>query len=155
MKTNAMRILQSAGIDYVVKPHTRAVFTVEEAAQERHVRTSQIVKTMVLKRGDGGFCVVLLPGHRQLSMKKVRRELGDSQVELATREEVTRVTGYRVGAVTPLGIRRGQTPILLDQAILEEEYVDISSGDPRAGIEVKSSDLVALLNPSIVDVAEQ
>jgi Cys-tRNA(Pro) deacylase len=154
MKTNAMRILDSAGVDYKVKPHSRPVFTVEEAALERQVRTSQIVKTMVVKKGDGGFCIVLLPGHRQLSLKKVRRELGDSKVALATRDEVTKVTGYQVGAVTPIGIRRRNLRVLCDRDVLEEDYVDISSGDPTAGIELRSSDLLASLNSTLVDVTE-
>jgi Cys-tRNA(Pro) deacylase len=149
-----MRILDSHGIQYVVKQHSRPVFTVEEAALERGVRESQIVKAMVVKKGDGSFCLALVPGHRKLSLKKVRQTLDDSKAQLATREEVTKVTGYQVGAVTPVGIRRKNMPIFFEQSILEEEYVGISSGDPNAGIELRSSDLLSILNATLVDLLQ-
>lgn len=154
MKTNAMRILDSLGVEYEVKQHSQSVFTAEEAARERGVRVSQIVKTMVAEKSDGRFCLALVPGHRRLSLKKLEQALGDAKVQLASRKEVVDVTGYRVGAVSPIGVRRRKIPVLIDPAILKEEFVSISSGTPDAGIELRSSVLLRVLDAALADISE-
>jgi Ala-tRNA(Pro) deacylase len=146
MKTNAMRILESRGVDYEVRMHSQAVFTVRDAACERGVRTSQIVKVMVVRKGDGSFALALVPGHRKLSLKRTERAVDDPRVQLATPNEVSKVTGYRVGAVSPLGIRRAGVAVYLDSEVLEEEFVSISAGDPKVGLLLRSSDLAGLLD---------
>jgi prolyl-tRNA editing enzyme YbaK/EbsC (Cys-tRNA(Pro) deacylase) len=48
MKTWVMEKLEELRIPYKIKPHRKPVYTSEEAAQERGVKLSQIVKTMIL-----------------------------------------------------------------------------------------------------------
>lgn len=59
---------------------------------------------------------------------------------MASEEEVLEVTGYRVGTVSPCGIRR-RLPILIDSGVLAEEEISIGSGVPNTGIILKSADL--------------
>lgn len=40
----------------------------------------------------------------------------------------------------------------MDDCLLEEEVIDISSGRPDAGIELKSEDLITLLRPTIASI---
>jgi len=40
----------------------------------------------------------------------------------------------------------------LDKSALKEEYIDISSGFPNAGIELKINDLIELIKPTICDI---
>ena len=153
MKTNAMRILDSAGIAYSVKPHNRPALTVEVAAQERGVRNSQIVKAMLIRTEDGEYYLTLAPGDRKISLGILRRYLG-KKVKLAGGDEVSRITGYKVGSVTPIGIRRQNLPILFDPSILEEQMVTISSGDPLTGIELRSGELFSFLDAHLIDLSE-
>jgi Cys-tRNA(Pro) deacylase len=152
MKTNVMRHLERRGVAYVRKPHSQPVFTSEDAARERGVRVSQIVKTMLVIHPDHGVAAVLLPGDRRLDLRKVAAALGVKKVALLERDRVRATTGYEPGAVSPISMQSVRT-FLLDPAILDEEYVDISSGRPDEGVELRSADLAALINPAVIQVS--
>jgi len=149
-----MRVLDELGIPYTVRPHAHPAFTVEGVARERGVRISQVVKAMLVQRSDGGFVLAVIPGHRRLSLKKLSLAVGDKRLRLASERDVARVTGYRVGAVSPLGLRRQDVNIYVDKGILEEPVVDISAGRPDAGLELRSEDLVRALNGQMGDFSE-
>ena len=46
---------------------------------------------------------------------------------MATEEEVLEVTGYRIGTVSPFGLRN-PVRMLIDASVLREEEVSIGSG---------------------------
>jgi Cys-tRNA(Pro)/Cys-tRNA(Cys) deacylase len=152
MKTNVMRQLDAAAVNYEVKLHSRQVFTSEDAAEERGVRISQIVKTMLLRLGGGECIAALIPGDRQLDTKQLRQLVGQKNVAMLPRDEVQSVSGYVPGAVSPIGLRRVRR-VIVDEHVLDEEFVDISAGRPDAGIELRCADLVRLLNPTIASIS--
>jgi Cys-tRNA(Pro)/Cys-tRNA(Cys) deacylase len=137
--------LEEGGIPYRNKPHASPVFTSEDAARERGVALKQIVKTMILRDKNGHIVVALLPGDRRLHIKKINRLLG-SNFQLMSPEEVQSATGCVVGAISPVGLISQGWEMVADPGIFLNEWVDISSGDPSAGIELRSSDLRKLLN---------
>lgn len=151
MKTNVMRLLNDKGIEYEIKMHKKDVFTVNEAAKERGVRPAQVTKCMLVKKQNGDFILAMIPGDRKLSLKKLRKKLSDPQTRLASTVEVSNITGYPVGAVSPLGIKNNLS-IYYDPDILKEKYVTISSGNPQSGILLKSADLKDLIAPEIISI---
>jgi prolyl-tRNA editing enzyme YbaK/EbsC (Cys-tRNA(Pro) deacylase) len=67
---------------------------------------------------------------------------------------VPRITGYRVGAVAPLGLRRRDVPIYIDRHILKEPRVSISAGRHDAGLELATGDLVRAVKGQVDDITE-
>jgi prolyl-tRNA editing enzyme YbaK/EbsC (Cys-tRNA(Pro) deacylase) len=67
---------------------------------------------------------------------------------------VPRITGYRIGAVAPLGLRRSGVPIYVDHHILEEPRVSISAGRHDTGLELASEDLIAAVRGQVGDITE-
>ena len=65
-QTPATRALSGAGIPHTVTRHGR-VGSLAEAAAARGVDPAAIVKTMVVRRGEGDHLFVLVPGDRQIS----------------------------------------------------------------------------------------
>jgi len=60
-----------------------------------------------------------------------------------------------VGAVAPVGSMIEDLPVFVDHSVFEEEVVDISSGDPTAGLELKRDDLKKILRDvTIADLAK-
>ncbi len=142
-ETRVTRILTDAGISFQVRMHSKPALTVLDAARERQTSPHHIVKAMVLSGGGENF-IVLLPGDRKLSLSKVRKALGNGKIDLATPDRIAEITGYQIGAVSPVGIRCKGTAILLDKEILQLDSVDISSGDPCAGVRLDPVDLCQL-----------
>jgi len=152
MYTAVMRALDAAGIPYEVRPHSRSVFTVEEAAQERGVSAGQIVKVMLVRKSDHTLVAALIPGDCRLSLKKLSLAIGDRRMTLATHAEIEAATGFTVGAISPIGLPAAM-PIYADRHILLNETVAISSGSPDAGLLLKSVQLLTHVGGTMGDFA--
>ncbi len=141
-KTIVMRALETKGILYTYRQHIRRQYTAEGVAEELGVPLAWVTKAMIVQRSNGEFALVVIPGDKQLSLRKVAEALGDKDVVLASERDVQRVTGFRVGAVSVVGFRRKDIAGYIDQGVLELEKVIISSGRPDAGLELAPQDLL-------------
>ena len=154
IRTHAVRELDEKGIPYQVLIHGHQARNVEEAAAERGVATRQVVKTLLARRPDRKYVIALVRGDQRLSLKKLARVEGIKSLEMAPESDVPRITGYRKGAVAPVGLRHGDLPIYVDQHIMEEPRVSISAGRHDAGIELATEDLVRAVSGRVVDITE-
>src|SRR5215469_18401938 len=100
MPSPAIDALESAGIAYRVIRHG-PVRSLAEAANARGVEPADVVKTMVVRRGDGDFVFVLVPGDRSISWPKLRALLGVSRLSMPDAALAREVTGYERGTITP------------------------------------------------------
>jgi Cys-tRNA(Pro)/Cys-tRNA(Cys) deacylase len=150
-KTMPMRILDEKTIPYEPRQQARKQLTAEGVAGDLGVPVAWVVKAMIVQRSDRSFALVVIPGDRHLSLKKVGAVLGDKNVVLAQARDVERVTGFQVGAVSVLGYRRDDVPAYLDQGVLGLERAIISSGRPDVGLEMTPGDLLNALQAQVGD----
>ena len=148
-KTRLTDFLDERKIPYQVKYHSKPVFTSEDAAIERGVRLSQIVKTMLLADGND-ILVAVLPSHKRLDVKKLKKLSGHKNLQFMDKESIERRTGLIVGAVAPIGRVLEGIPLFVDSSVFDEEFLDISSGDPKAGLELHRDDLRNLLKEATI-----
>jgi Cys-tRNA(Pro)/Cys-tRNA(Cys) deacylase len=155
-KTMPMRVLEEKGIPYQVRQQSSKKYSAEGVAEDLGVPIAQVVKAMLVQRsiasreGASPFVLVVVPGDRRLSLKKVGSTLEDKKVQLASERDVQRVTGYQVGAVSVLGFRREDVPGYVDQHVLELEQVIISAGRPDTGLALTPTDMVRGITDSQV-----
>jgi Cys-tRNA(Pro) deacylase len=154
IRTHAIRALEEQGLAYQVLYHGRRAMNVEEAAAERGVSIRQVVKTLLVRRPDRKHLIALVRGDRRLSLKKLARVASVKRLEMAPAADVPRITGYQVGAVAPVGLRRSDVPIYVDETILEEPRVSISAGRHDAGLELAATDLIHAVNGQVADITE-
>ncbi|HUG33839.1 MAG TPA: YbaK/EbsC family protein [Anaerolineales bacterium] len=146
--------LESLGIDHRLFLHEGSVSSFEQAARERGQRPEQIVRSILFQVRPGEFVMVLMAGPEQVDWRKLRQIVKRSRVHMATEEEVFAVTGYRIGTVSPFGVKN-QTRVLIDASVLKEEEISIGSGVRNTAIILKSADLHRALNGAeIVEVEE-
>ncbi len=161
-KTMPMRALEAHDVPYEVLEQSTKQYTAEGVAEDLGVPVAQVLKAMIVQRSDprrGGpgkkFVLVVVPGDRRLSLKKVGAALDDKDVQLAAERDVQRVTGFRVGAVSVLGLRRDDVPSYVDQGVLALERVVISAGRPDMGLALKPQDMVrAMTDVQVGDFCE-
>lgn len=151
METTVTTFLSERSIPYKLKAHSAPVFTSEDAARERNVRLSQIVKCMVGIDSKEGIHVMLIPGDRILKLKRVRSIAGGIKIDLIDAEILQRKFEVIVGAMSPTQFV-GRARFYIDNTVFNEEEVDISSGDPSAGVELKSTDLAQALDAMRCDI---
>jgi Cys-tRNA(Pro) deacylase len=131
------------------------VHSFEQAAADRGQRPEQIVRSILFQIRPEEFVMVLMAGREQVDWRKLRQLAGRSRVRMATEEEVLEVTGYRVGTVSPFGLKK-PVKILIDESVLEEEVVSTGSGVRQMAILMKSADLRrALGDAEIVSLTER
>jgi len=146
-KTIVMRALEAKGVPYTYHKHARKQYTAAGVAEDLGIPVAWVVKAMIVKRGfpprsKGDFALVVIPGDRQLSLKKVAEALGEKDVAMASERDVQRVTGFQVGAVSVVGFRRKDIIAFVDQGVLALEQATISSGRPDAGLALTPQDLL-------------
>jgi prolyl-tRNA editing enzyme YbaK/EbsC (Cys-tRNA(Pro) deacylase) len=157
LTTRITQLLDSKGISYHVLPHSEPVFTVEMAAAQRGVVLEEMVKSILLReRRKRRFVMACVSGDSRLDTQAVRRYLEGEwkRLSFASSEEITAHTGYTQGSIAPLCLP-DDIPVVFDDAIARCTKVNISSGDPMAGLELAAADLIHLCKPIIAPIADQ
>ena len=143
------QLLDASNIEYHLTEHAH-VRTSEEAARIRGVDMRTGAKAMVLKSKDT-YLLCVLPADRRINWKKIKQVTGLKEIRFATEEEAEKVTTVKMGSVPPFGNVLGlQT--LYDKAILETDSVNFNPGSTTHSISMKTSDLVKLVSPHIVEI---
>jgi Cys-tRNA(Pro)/Cys-tRNA(Cys) deacylase len=144
-RTLPMELLERKGIRYQVHQHEEDQYTAQDVAEDLGVSVAQVVKAMLVRCDGSWYVLVVVPGDRRLSLDRVRAAVGAGKVNLASKQEVERITGYTVGAVSVIGFRQGGVLTFVDRAVLDLEEAIISSGRPDAGLALAPRDLLAAL----------
>ena len=153
-KPPASLALDALGIEHRVFLHEKPVSSFEQAAFDRNQRPEQIVRSILFQIRPGEFLMVLMAGPAQIDWKSLRQLVKRSRIRMATEEEVLEVTGYRVGTVSPFGLKN-QVQVLIDASVLREAEISIGSGVRNMAIIMKSADVQkALAGSEIVSLAE-
>lgn len=147
----AVEALDAAGVPYVRTRHGR-VGSLAEAAAARGIEPADLVKTIVVRRGDDDFLLVLLPGDRTISWPKLRALLGVSRLSMPDAAVAKDVTGFERGTITPFGATRAW-PVVVD-ARAAGRHVSIGGGGHGVGIGLATDDLVRALGATVADVSE-
>lgn len=155
IETRVTRLLADQEIPFRLLPHDKPVFTVATAAAQRGVVAEEMVKSILLRDKDRRYVLACVTGPSRLDPKAVRSFLGGDlkRLTFASAEEIEAVTGYVQGAVNPLGLP-DDVPVVFDRAIAECEQVNISSGDPLAGLELDPQDLIRLAGARLADISQ-
>ena len=139
-KPPASVALENLNIPHRVFHHEKPLMSFEQAAAERNQRPEQIVRSILFQIRPEEFVMVLVAGRDQVDWRKLRQLVGRSRVRMATEEEVLEVTGFRIGTVSPFGLKN-QIRVLIDESVLKEEEVSTGSGVRNMAIILKSQDL--------------
>lgn len=150
-EARALGALAAYGIDHEVTRHGR-VGSLEEAARLRGVEPGDIVKTLVVRRGDGDHLFVLVPGDREFSWPKLRALLGVNRMTMPGAEQAREVTGYERGTITPFGSRQA-LPVIADTSIAGRR-VSMGAGAHGVAVTVDGDAVIRALDATVADIAD-
>ena len=137
--------LDTQNIPYQFFRHSGQVRSLEQAAEERDQRPEQIVRSIVFRLSKDEFVMVLMAGPQQISWSKLRKFLGKSRITMASEDEVLSMTGYPLGAVSPLGLPAPMRT-LVDESVLHEEIISMGSGVRNTTVILRREDLLNVLD---------
>lgn len=153
-KTNAMRVLESMGIDYRVRRYEleQTDQLAERAAEALGTPPEQVFKTLVALGDSSGPLLVLVPAGTQVELRLLAAASGNKRVEMAPQRDVPGLTGYERGAVTPLAMSKTY-PVWIDETVELWEEVGISGGAAGVEILLSPADLLAATAARTADIA--
>ncbi len=144
--------LGCAGIGHRVTRHGRAR-SLAEAAAARGIEPRDLIKTLVVRRSEGDYVFVLVPGDRTFSWAKVRALLGTNRISMPDAETATRVTGYERGTITPFG-SANRLPMIADSQLVGRQ-ISLGGGAPGVGLTVNGDDVIRLFDATVADISDE
>lgn len=147
----ALAALDAAGLAYRLIRHG-PVRSLAEAAAARGVEPVDVVKTLVVRRGDGDFLFVLVPGDRTIAWPKLRDLLGVSRLSMPDAATALDATGYERGTITPFGSTTAW-PVVADERLLGRE-ITLGAGEHGTAVALDAAAAVAALGATVADVTD-
>lgn len=129
-----------------------AAGSLEEAAAVLGIAAADIVKSLVVRRHDGGLLFALVPGDRRISWPKLRTVVGVNRLSLPDPEAAREATGYERGTITPLGSTHSW-PVYADTTI-RGRRVSMGAGEHGYSAFVDADELIAGLAATVADITE-
>jgi Cys-tRNA(Pro) deacylase len=148
----ALAAIAALGVPHDVVRHG-PVSSLSEAAAVRGVEPADVVKTMVVRRGDDDYLFVLVPGDRVIGWPKLRALLGVPRLSMPDAATAQAVTGYARGTITPLGSIR-PWPVVADSR-LTGRRITLGAGASGVAVAVDADSLVVALDARVADVTDE
>ncbi len=128
-KTNAMRILDTAGIAYKTKEYEwdENDLTGVHIASSIGLDPDKVFKTLVARGDKTPYVVFCLPCAYELDLKKCAKVSGNKRVELVAVKELLGLTGYIRGGCSPVGMKKA-FPTYFDESALLFDEITVSAG---------------------------
>lgn len=152
-KTNAMRQLDTAKIQYTVKEYE----VDENDLSGVHVATQlgqpveQVFKTLVLRGDKIGYFVCCLPVAQELDLKKVARVSGNKHAEMIPMKDLPGVTGYVRGGCSPIGMKK-KFPTFIDETCILFDEIAVSAGVRGMQIIINPQTLIDFVDATVSDL---
>lgn len=154
-KTNAMRLLDRAGIKYEIMTYAydESDLSGLKAAGSLGLPPETIFKTIILHGNRTGYMVGCLPVNKEIDMKALALLSGDKHIEMISQKELLPLTGYIRGGCSPVGMKK-KLPSFFDEMVLLQEKIAVSAGKRGVQILLAPSDLIDYLDAKVGDFTE-
>ena len=121
-----------------------------QAAQALGVSPDQVLKTL-MALVDGKPVCAILASDEEVAMKKLAAAVGGKSAHMMKPADAERLTGYKVGGVSPFGQKR-QVPTVLDEMATLHDQVFVNGGQRGLQVLIAPGDLAAALDAIVVSL---
>ena len=132
------------GIEHSTVEHP-PFFTVKEGRPWHDRIPGLHGKNLFIKDRKGGIWLVVMPANKRAHLARLERALGAPRFSFAQPEVLEQVLALTPGSVTPFGLindTQRRVTVILDQEMLESEWVNFHPLHNAASTTLRSADLV-------------
>ena len=151
--TPATLALTKAGVDFTTASYDydpdadRAGL---QAAEALGVAPSIVLKTLMAEVDGKPVCVVV-PSDEEVNMKKLAAAFGGKTARMMKPADAERLTGYKVGGISPFGQKK-PVPSCVEELALLEDQVFLNGGQRGLQIRMQPEALLAALGGKSADL---
>lgn len=152
-KTNVARLMDKAKVKYQLVPYEvdesdlSAIHVAEQLGED----IAQVFKTLVLHGDKNGYFVCVIPGDKEVDLKKAAKISGNKNCEMVAVKELLPLTGYIRGGCSPIGMKK-HFPTYIHDTVGQFDYVYVSAGQRGLQIKLSPSDLIRESKAQTVDL---
>jgi Cys-tRNA(Pro)/Cys-tRNA(Cys) deacylase len=151
--TPATRALTAAGVAFTVHaydydPDAESIGL--QAASALGEDPARVLKTL-MAQVDGKPVCVIVPSDQEVSMKKLAAAAGGKAAQMMKPPEAERLTGFKVGGISPFGQRKPVRTVI-EQSALVHDQVYINGGQRGLQVRLKPADARDVLKAVVADV---
>ena len=153
IKTNAMRILDKAKIEY-----TPIEYTVDEndlsgvtIAKSVGLDCAMVFKTLVAKGDKTGPLVMCIPVDKEIDLKKAASQTGNKKIEMVHVKDLLNLTGYIRGGCSPVGMKK-KFPTFFCESAQNHDKITVSAGIKGCQLLVGRAALTEYLDAKLCDL---
>ena len=152
-KTNAARLLDREKIAYELVPYEvdENNLAATHVAEQLGEDIAQVFKTLVLRGDKHGIFVCVIPGDKEVDLKKAAKLSGNKSAEMIAMKELLPTTGYIRGGCSPIGMKKNY-PVYIQESCLSHDHIYVSAGQRGVQIKVAPADLIRFVSAQVADM---
>jgi Cys-tRNA(Pro)/Cys-tRNA(Cys) deacylase len=148
--TRATQALEKAGVAFTVHsydydPDAERVGL--QAAEALGETPERVLKTLMALIDNRPVCAVV-PSDKEVSMKKLAPAFGGKSAQMMKPADAERMSGYKVGGISPFGQMR-KVPTAMEEQALAHELVYINGGQRGLQVRLNPEDAARLLDAAV------
>ena len=153
-KTNAMRILDKAGIEYTYEEYEYDENDLDghHVAEYLGIPYEEVFKTLTAVSDTGEYLVFCISVDDEIDLKKAAVLAGVKRVDLIHVKDLLNVTGYIRGGCSPIGMKK-QYRTFIDEMAELIDSICVSAGQRGVQLKMKPQDLISFTNAVVGDFA--
>jgi Cys-tRNA(Pro)/Cys-tRNA(Cys) deacylase len=149
--TPAIQFLSAKDIPFEVVEYEHLEKGAQFASQAIGMPVEQTIKTLVVELSQKGYLVVLVPGSKSVSFKKLAKSRGVKRAAMVRTDMAERLTGYLVGGISPFGTKK-PLEVVMDAGLLGFDKVAINAGKRGVMLIMNPEDIVWATEATLIDL---
>jgi Cys-tRNA(Pro)/Cys-tRNA(Cys) deacylase len=153
IKNNVTRMLTAKGIPFTAHELPEEKLGGLDAARYLKVKEQQVFKTIVaLPREAGKPVLALVPAPLRLDLKLLSLALGGRKLVLATQAQAEKLTGLKVGGISPLALIDSRFSVVMDNSAFLFKEIYLSGGQRGLNISLSPMSIQELISARTANI---
>lgn len=153
MITQATKFLDRKKVSYEVVKYDHQEKGAVYASKAIGFDLERTIKTLIVDLGPGGYVMALMPGDKELDLKRMAKACSAKRASMADVSTAERLTGYLVGGISPFGVKK-MLPAVMESRLAQYEMVAINAGRRGVMLKMKPDNIIKTLKCRVLQIAQ-
>jgi len=149
--TNAIKWLRMQNVDFEVFTYEFTEIGADHAAEAVGRPLEAVCKTLLVEASGKAYWVAIIPGDQRFDTHLMASAIDVKEVDLAHQADAEKVTGYKVGGMSPFAMRR-KLPVIIEESLLALDRIMVNGGRRGVLVELDTEDLVNVLDATPANI---
>lgn len=151
IKTNVMRLLDEAGIEYSAHQYDENIVDGMKVAESLLENPECVFKSLVVENEKHEHFIFEVPVNSTLNLKKAAKAASSKSIEMIPQKQLLPLTGYVHGGCSPIGLKK-TLPVFIDETAQLFDKIYISAGKRGFQVCLSPFDLAKYTKGIFVDI---